>query len=90
MAIERFSIRITKRMKRHQAHFYFDKIWKCGLMGRDEAYYWLAAKLEIAVEDCHFSRMGGNNLRASIHHCVAYLNIATEQRLTDYPFYEIF
>ena len=35
------------------AHFIFDKLWKSGLVRRNEAYEWLAKKLNIKREDCH-------------------------------------
>jgi len=35
------------------AHAAFDPLWKRGLMGRNEAYRWLAAQLKIKVHKCH-------------------------------------
>lgn len=37
-----------------KAHSLFDVIWKSGKMKRYQAYRWLAEKLEIPVNQCHF------------------------------------
>jgi hypothetical protein len=41
------------RLARRNAHYDFDRIWKGGLMGRNEAYAWLAARLGIDPFHCH-------------------------------------
>ncbi len=46
------------RMARMEAHAVFDPIWKTGLMGRKDAYTWLAKQLGIKVCECHISRFG--------------------------------
>lgn len=39
---------------KHQAHKYFDKIWKTKLMSRTMAYKWLSGELGINKDKCHF------------------------------------
>jgi hypothetical protein len=45
------------RLARRNAHYDFDRIWKGGLMGRNEAYAWLAARLGIDPFHCHIGLM---------------------------------
>ena len=42
------------REMRTAAHEKFDALWKSGEVTRDQAYIWLANKLEIPDEYCHF------------------------------------
>ena len=44
------------RLARCRAHAAFDKIWK-RVGSRDQAYAWLAEKLEIPSESCHIAMM---------------------------------
>ena len=41
------------RKAKSAAHLTFDRIWKEGYKTRTDAYAWLAAQLEIKVENCH-------------------------------------
>lgn len=44
------------RAKRSAAHAAFDPLWRSEVMGRKEAYAWLASKLHIPVKECHISQ----------------------------------
>ena len=41
------------RMWKMRAHSAFDLLWKCRHMRRQQAYAWLAEKLDIPTEQCH-------------------------------------
>lgn len=43
----------TLRGAKKQAHFYFDKIWKDGLMERTEAYSWLSENMGVIRDLTH-------------------------------------
>lgn len=49
---------------RKTAHVEFDKLWKHGKypMYREDAYEWLAEKLDISVKNCHFAVFDENTL----------------------------
>ena len=55
--IDRYIVQMTRspRSKPHrkEAHKHFDKIWKEKKMNRREAYYWLAHKMKIKMNECH-------------------------------------
>lgn len=46
------------------AHKEFDRLWLEGPypLNRSDAYEWLAEKLEIPINDCHFSKFDRNML----------------------------
>lgn len=46
------------RHKRILAHKYFDQIWKCGIMSRNQAYYWLADTLCLTLDQAHIALFG--------------------------------
>lgn len=81
------SIRINKKERRAQAHFFFDSIWRSGLMSRSDAYKWLSYRLGIKTEECHFSVMKGSLITLSIHECVLLLN--ENRKRTGLPEYVI-
>ena len=59
---------------KNKAHFYFDKIWKHNLLTRDEAYEWLAKKLDLTREQAHFSLLDNNQCEEAIFFCQQILN----------------
>lgn len=42
---------------RKEAHDWFDKIWRQGIMTRSEAYEWLSVQLGVPKGDCHMGMM---------------------------------
>jgi len=50
------------RALRHEAHIYFDKLHRTGLMSRDEAYEWLASMLQVPASQAHIGQLG-------VYHC---------------------
>lgn len=49
---------MSRKEWRIYAHKCFDKLWKSGRMSRNQAYQWLAAKLNMSRRDAHISRFG--------------------------------
>ena len=43
------------RAARIEAHSWFDRLWKTGIMGRKAAYRWLRKKLKMTSQECHIS-----------------------------------
>lgn len=41
------------REAKKSAHFWFDQIWKDGIITRSDAYTWLSIEMEIHVNFCH-------------------------------------
>ena len=46
------------RFARSRAHSRFDPIWTTGLMGRNEAYAWLASAMGLTRAEAHISKLG--------------------------------
>ena len=46
------------RSLRHSAHHYFDKIYKSGLMTKEEAYRWLAYIIAAPMSEAHIGKLG--------------------------------
>lgn len=88
MKQEHVSIPIVKRNLKILCHKMFDNIWLSGLMSRDDSYTWLAIKLEIDKNDCHFSKMKRGRMIKSLKIIIEYLN----SRYKDHnsPHYTIF
>lgn len=59
------------RRARTAAHAAFDPFWKTGLCTRTEAYRWLAAKLDIAAEECHIGEFELRTCEQVIEICSA-------------------
>ena len=60
---------------RNKGHFYFDKIWRdAKIMTIDEAYVWLSNKLQISIEETHFSLMDNERCSEAIWFCQQLLN----------------
>lgn len=58
----------TKRL-RQQCHVLFDKLWKPGdprRMTRRMAYGWLATKMKMTEEECHFALMTTEQLQEAL------------------------
>lgn len=87
MKKEHFTVRISKKDKRSQVHYFFDKIYTSELMTMESAYEWLALKMNMSHDECHFSKMKSSDIIKAMTFCVDYLNAATEQRLTDLPIF---
>lgn len=62
------------RALRVKAHDEFDRLWQSGLMGREQAYNWLASQLEIDVEQCHMAMLLKDQLKDVMTLCADYLS----------------
>lgn len=54
---------------RQQCHTLFDKLWKPGdprRMTRKDAYRWLATKMKMTEDECHFALMSTEQLRKAL------------------------
>lgn len=47
----------------------FERIWRSGEMSRTEAYKWLADKMGIPAEECHFGWFSVEQCQAAMTHC---------------------
>lgn len=63
----------TTRKARTLAKSYFNPLWQCHKMTRDEAYAWLAAKMRISPELCHFGLF-------SEHQCYEAIRIILNEK----------
>ena len=57
------------RNLRIQAHRKFDRIWKCGIMTRENAYRWFADSLGLSLRDAHIGMCGEYRCRELIKLC---------------------
>ena len=57
------------RAWKRKAHDAFDPIWKSKDMGRRQAYYWLADKLDIPKNDCHIGDFDTDTCRKVVDIC---------------------
>ncbi len=79
---------------KHQGHEFFDKLWKLGLIERNEAYLWLSQRLGVAESQAHFTKMDKNLCKEAIRLCIQILN-DNKQLDKDfgvnsgYPYYEL-
>lgn len=60
------------RMLRHEAHEYFDRLWKDHNHTRNEAYTWLADTLEIEKPNCHIALFNERQ-------CIKTINLARKE-----------
>ena len=68
------------KKKRKEAHEYFDYIWlykhynsgKPAKQWRRKAYRWLAKKMGLSIEDCHFSKF-------NVDQCIQAIEICSEE-----------
>lgn len=44
------------RNKRIKAHKAFDRLWKCGIMEKWQAYRWMQAKFSLSSEQAHIAK----------------------------------
>lgn len=72
--ISHITFKIGNSALKQQAHYFFDLIWKTGLMKRGDAYKWLSCYLCKPEPECHFSRMDKTDCINSIIGCINYLN----------------
>ncbi len=54
------------RHEKHQAHRWFDPLWKSGLMRRKQAYKWLARELGISEANCHIGMFDVDGCKAVV------------------------
>ena len=57
------------RNLRIQAHRKFDRIWKNGIMTREEAYRWFADSFGLSLRDAHIGMCSDNRCRELIRLC---------------------
>lgn len=70
-----YSERIRFDNWKQKGHYYFDKIWlELKIMERSEAYEWLAEKLNIKIENTHFSKLAIEQIKEAIYHSQQLLN----------------
>lgn len=55
------------RKARTQAHKIFDQLWRNGFMQRRDAYRWLANKMNMEYDDCHFGMMTKEQAEKAIY-----------------------
>lgn len=60
------------REERKRSKPCFERIWKGGYMDRTEAYEWLAKKLGITKEECHFGLFDAEKCQLAWTVCAAY------------------
>ena len=85
--IEYISIPIKPKQLRAKCHLIFDSIWKEGLMSRKDAYEWLANKMFIDVNHCHFRQFGRQQMLIALELSIKYLNDNYTNH--DLPMYKI-
>ncbi len=64
----------TIKELRHEAHRFFDPLWKYGEMTRGDAYFWLSFRTGIPPCRCHMRFMNREELRQTILICRSTLN----------------
>ncbi|MFG0647737.1 zinc-finger-containing protein [Leclercia adecarboxylata] len=52
----------------------FERIWRSGSMSRSEAYKWLADKMGIPTDECHFGWFSDEQCQVAMTHCNEWLN----------------
>lgn len=52
----------------------FESLWRTGRMSRNQAYQWLAGKLGIPVNECHFGWFTAEQCETAMKHCINELN----------------
>lgn len=61
------------RIRKTNAHSYFDPIWKNKYMTRARAYKWLASQLNIPIEKCHIGMFDIEMCKKVVVVCREYL-----------------
>lgn len=62
------------RSKKKQAHEYFDRIWKSGLMDRSAAYKWLSEILGTPPEFTHIGMFNENTCKEVIKYSIEIMH----------------
>lgn len=70
----------TLRLKRKEAHSYFDPIWEHLIdrydmsksQARKQVYSWLANKMQITLKQCHIGKFNYNQCIEVINWCLQY------------------
>ncbi|MDR9889879.1 zinc-finger-containing protein [Pseudenterobacter timonensis] len=52
----------------------FERIWRSGRMSRTEAYKWLADKMGIPTDECHFGWFSAEQCQTAMTHCNEWLS----------------
>ncbi len=60
------------RRKRIQAHTAFDRLWKNGLMSKQQAYRWLQAKLDLPEQEAHIGKFSAFRCEQVIQLCGSF------------------
>ena len=70
-ALRNMADRLSKHapIARGEAHAAFDPIWKSGGMSRTQAYKWLAAQMDLPVEECHMEKFTAEQCRKVVEIC---------------------
>jgi hypothetical protein len=64
----------SRHNDRAEAHYYFDLLWKDGVMSRTEAYDWLSNALNLTTKEAHSSRLSTSKCMQLIECAVEHLN----------------
>ena len=57
------------RALRNEAHRYFDRLYKKGIMSKQEAYYWLANLISAPLSEAHIGYLGEYYCTQVIEEC---------------------
>jgi len=61
------------RTLRKAAHYYFDRLYKTGLMTKQDAYSWLATMMDAPLSHAHIGYLGEYYCKQVIARCKEYL-----------------
>lgn len=61
------------RTARNECKQSFNEIWQDGHMSRSDAYKWLAKKMGIKQEECHFGWFDADTCYTAANHCLDFL-----------------
>lgn len=69
-----------------KAHKAFDALWKSGIVERSRAYDWLAEKLKVPRDECHFGNFSLTQLKNAFRLCsLAQCQMTEALFLTELP-----
>lgn len=91
--VEVVKFRQNSQLK-HQAHHFFDKLWRFGYVTRVQAYQRLADWLEVEEPEAHMAKMNGIRCKEVIRFSVQMLNDLRRLDLDwgdeiKHPYYEL-
>lgn len=72
------------RALRKTAHDYFDQLYQSGLMGKQEAYQWLAQLIDAPLSEAHIGYLGEYYCQQVIEECRKLLGKVRSQKLEIY------